>query len=204
MSTDYVPDRLYQRIHQPWTLPESEWPLCKEDRLRVATIGGLPWEGTLLDVGAGDGTLAAHIASRNPNVGIIRCVEPDEKQIENIYYRWFNHGWRLHPTQRIPFQGVEGVAKYDGALCCEVLEHLMPEEGHLLLCDIKRAMRKNGLLCVTVPDGLGTRATYPGHVRKFYCDTLKAMLRDVGFENVWTEFIGPKHRPIWIMATARA
>ena len=126
MSAEYVPDRLYQRLFQSWTLPESEWPECKQDWSRVDAVCALPWKGTIIDFGSGDGTLAAMVCSRNPLVGFVAGVEQDIEQRSAANNLWLGRGWNV---QAYPTIG-NRQRQFDGALCCEVLEHLTPEEGH--------------------------------------------------------------------------
>jgi 2-polyprenyl-3-methyl-5-hydroxy-6-metoxy-1,4-benzoquinol methylase len=196
-NTEYVPDRLFARLFQPWTLPESEWPLCKEDWARVDAITRLPWKGHLLDFGAGDGTLAAMVASRNPLVVKVRGVEQDRQQCLKADALWEARDWPVYAWNTLPTS-----QDYDGALCCEVLEHMTPEEGHEVFCDIRRVLKPGSMLCVTVPWESGTRAVYPGHVRQFSWALLGKMLREAGFtldEKLSTDIKG-----IWLMAVCHA
>ena len=196
---EYVPDHLYERLFQPWTLPESEWPLCKEDWARVDAITALPWGYSVFDVGGGDGTLAALLTSRCPG-SHVWCYDPDESQIQKARERWID--WPITFThQPIPdcFEG-----KFSGALCCEVLEHMTPEEGHKVLCDIKRVLKAGAMLCVTVPNQAGPRAAYPGHVREFTVAELARTVADAGFTITDGDAIGGKIIPVWFMAVARA
>ena len=194
MSPEYVPDRLYARLFQPWKLPEAEWPLCRDDWRRVNAITSLPWRGTILDFGSGDGTLGAMVCSHNPKVKCVRGVEQDLKQIQRARMLW--NGWRVdYDTALNPKMN-----SYDGVLCCEVLEHLTPEAGDKVLGDLKRAMKKDAMICVTVPHPTGPRAEYPGHVRKFFPRGLIALLTEFGFTHLNIGNIGV----IWIMVTGRA
>jgi 2-polyprenyl-3-methyl-5-hydroxy-6-metoxy-1,4-benzoquinol methylase len=191
---EYVPDHLYERLFTPWVLPESEWPLCKEDWARVDAVTALPWTGWVLDFGSGDGTLAAMVRARNPLVSGVQLVEKDDEQRVLAYNRWLD--WVCNKT--------EPPHEYDGALCCEVLEHMTPEEGHQVLCNIKRVLKPGGMLCVTVPNQAGPRATYPGHIREFTVAELARTITDAGFTVKDGDAIGGKIIPVWFMAVARA
>lgn len=194
---EYVPDHLYERLFQPWTLPESEWPLCKEDWARVDAVTALPWEGSLLDFGAGDGTLAAMVCSRNPSVHDVSCIEANTRLSSKRKVIW--DGW--------PCKGSSSVEKYDvydGALCCEVLEHMTPEVGHSVLREIHDGLKPGAMLCVTVPNQAGPRATYPGHVREFTIAELARTVTDAGFTIEDGDAIGGKIIPVWFMAVCRA
>jgi 2-polyprenyl-3-methyl-5-hydroxy-6-metoxy-1,4-benzoquinol methylase len=196
---DYLPDHLYARLFQPWTLPESEWPLCKEDWARVDAITALPWRGHILDMGAGDCTLAAMVCSRNPLVKYIRCVEPDQAQLKRAFDLWCWNG--IYPQFNLCDDIGSGKAVYDGALCCEVLEHLTPETGLALLKQIRAACKPGAMVCVTVPDEHGSRATYPGHISYFGHGELCDVLLKTGFRpTVTSDRLGT----IWLMGLAYA
>jgi 2-polyprenyl-3-methyl-5-hydroxy-6-metoxy-1,4-benzoquinol methylase len=197
-NTDYAPDHLYERLFQPWTLPESEWPLCKEDWARVDAVTRLPWKGHLLDFGAGDGTLAAMVCSRNPLVRRIHCYEADEERIGRAQSLWDNETeWPLD-FDLPPIT----VGHFDGALCCEVLEHLKKKDARDVLSEIHSAMKPGAMLCVTVPKAGGSREKYPGHIRSFTAMDLMACLRNAGF----TKFSGGEANisDIWWMAVCHA
>ena len=194
---NYVPDRMYARLFQPWTLPIDEWTHCHEDWARVDAIARLPWKGRLLDFGAGDGTLAAMVCSRNPLVNRVQCIEQDQRQIVKAQTLWAQ--WPIHISD-MPLSLEQ--RSYDGALCCEVLEHLTEEGGHMTLQAIHKVLKPGSMLCVTVPYEKGSRAEYPGHIRKFSWASLGAMLREAGFapsESRTTDIKG-----IWLMAIAHA
>ena len=213
---EYVPDHLYERLFQPWTLPESEWPLCKEDWARVDAITALPWEGQLIDFGAGDGTLAAMVCSRNPKVRRVFCSERDPDLSERMLDLWHRRHDVMNIKRRVepifieiwPLTVSNARLEYphlhDGALCCEVLEHMTPDEGQKVLCDIKRVLKPGGMLCVTVPNQAGPRATYPGHVREFTIAELGRTVTNAGFRVVNGDAIGGKIIPVWFMAVCRA
>ena len=198
-SSEYVPDHLYERLFQPWTLPESEWPLCKEDWARVDAITALPWYGTVLDFGAGDGTLAAMVCSRNRAVDCVYGVEQDEAQLDRLVSLWA--GWPLRAKRPSYLSSCE---HHDGALCCEVLEHMTPDEGQKVLRDIKNVLKPGGMLCVTVPNQAGPRSSYPGHVREFTLAELGRTVTDAGFRVEDGDAIGGKIIPVWFMAVCRA
>jgi 2-polyprenyl-3-methyl-5-hydroxy-6-metoxy-1,4-benzoquinol methylase len=195
-TAEYVPDKLYQRLFQPATLPAPDWALAREDWARVDAISWLPWKGSLLDFGSGDGTLAAMVCSRNPLVYRVELVEQDAAQTAKALLRWKD--WPLHETHNWT------TLEYDGALCCEVLEHLTPDAGHQVLCDIKRVLKPGAMLCVTVPNVAGPRATYPGHIREFDISQFARTVADAGFTIEDGDAIGGKIIPVWFMAVARA
>jgi predicted SAM-dependent methyltransferase len=123
------------------------------------------------------------------------CVEKDDAQIDLAQKLWPFH---THLRWKHVICGED----YDGALCCEVLEHMAPEDGHKILRDIKRVLKTGAMLCVTVPWESGSRAVYPGHITMFSWALLGKMLREAGFtldEKQSTDIKG-----IWLMAVCHA
>jgi hypothetical protein len=60
------------------------------------------------------------------------------------------------------------------------------------------------MLCVTVPNQAGPRASYPGHVREFTVAELARTVADAGFTIEDGDAIGGKIIPVWFMAVCRA
>lgn len=190
--SEYVPDRLYERLFQPWRFRAPDWPLCQEDWTRVDTITRFPWCGSLVDFGSGDGTLAAMVCSRNPLVYRVELVEQDASQTMKALHRWKE--WPLYEAHNWT------TLDYDGALCCEVLEHLTPEEGERVLLDIKRALKPGAMICATVPCAGGSRDMYPGHIRSFDEFALRDELDRLGFGKI----VSFRIDRIWYGVTALA
>ena len=193
-DSDYVADRLYQRLFQPFSLPSSDHRLCREDWTRVDAICALPWRGRVLDIGAGDGTLGALVCSRNQAVTDMVAVEPDRDQNNKARRLW--SAWPITRGATWP----DG--KFDGALCCEVLEHLTPDEAVSTLNRIHERLVPGALCCVTVPHPSGSRADFPGHVNLMNTEALTQALDDAGFDVGTVTTIG--HPAIWIMVTSVA
>jgi 2-polyprenyl-3-methyl-5-hydroxy-6-metoxy-1,4-benzoquinol methylase len=197
MSDEIVRDHLYERLFRPWALPKAEWPLCPQDWARVDAITALSWSGRVLDVGSGDGTLAAMIASRNPNVSEIVCVEPDWDQQTRIIDLWMATGW---PLNTIDTMDRADAGPYDCLLCAEVIEHTDEDEALALLARARKLLKPGALCCVTVPHCKGSRADYPGHVRRFDSAILRNELEAAGLDVEWISGIDG----IWLMAVAHA
>lgn len=199
-SAEYVPDRLCQRLFQPWTLPKDEHPLCREDWRRVDAIcDAVEWHGMIMDFGCGDGTLAAMVCSRNPSVWRVDGFDLDANQVRKARGMWTQ--W---PAKFQHVTAVAGVPAgiYDGALCCEVLEHVDEAKGLDILQQIRGVLKPGGALLVTVPNGIGARADYPGHVRTFDRVSLAESVKRAGF--VVTAFDIPRLPFDWLGVVARA
>jgi SAM-dependent methyltransferase len=196
MADNYVPDRLYDRLFRPWKLPIEDRALCVEDWWRVAYVCAVPHAGSMVDIGSGDGTLAAMVCSRRPDVTHMLCVEPDDRQAALIGERW--KGWPIWQvvahTLEIPD------ARHDGVLLCEVLEYCTLADGVALLAEAARIVRPGGRLTVTVPDPQGSRAIYPGHITLLNADQWRPLLADAGFAGWSVKYIrGADRQTIWLL-----
>ena len=67
---------------------------------------------------------------------------------------------------------------------------------------IHKVLKPGSMLCVTVPYEKGSRAEYPGHIRKFSWASLGAMIREAGFAQ--SEGRSTDIKGIWLMAIAHA
>lgn len=219
MADAYVPDRLFARLFQPWTLPVTDWGLAQEDWSRVDAITSLPWAGRIVDVGSGDGTLGAMVCSRNPAVFGLEGVESDPAQRARARRLWRQHrindggaarlSWHgvseMRPTPTvIRLLGTRVAGGFDGALVCEVLEHLSVAAGTAILRAVKGVCRSGALVCVTVPDPDGSRWRYPGHITPYRVPALRAMLASAGFQMAAIRRIGRATPPIWVMIVGHA
>lgn len=113
-------------------------------------VNSLPEDGKVLDVGCGNGNISLYLGSQGYTV----CgVDISEKAIATA---------RAHNTfKNVKFDVVsaeELVAeqnKYHAIICSEVLEHL--NNPKQLLDTLYKLLTDDGVLIVTVPNGIGTR-----------------------------------------------
>lgn len=142
----------------------------------------------VLDVGCGQGDLAAELLHELPNAEVVG-VELSEtgvaiasKKVPGARF----HRLDLLQAVELP-SGLEGWA--DAAVCSEVLEHV--DEPMTLLQNAARLMRPGCRIVVTVP--AGPRSAYDrhiGHRRHFTPDLLRTTMEQAGFGNVVVDAAG--------------
>ena len=110
----------------------------------------IPKGGSVLDVGCGNGVISRALGA----VGFqVRGIDVSEKTIETAH--------RESTLSNVQFDCVDAEnmnldqEKYDAIVCSEVLEHLHDPSD--LLDSLHGALKKQGVLIVTVPNGLGPR-----------------------------------------------
>ena len=104
------------------------------------------------------------------------------------------------PSSSWPSETIPAGRLYDGALVCEVLEHLSPEDGLALLKQVKAVCKPGAMVCVTVPLDTGSRSVYPGHLRQFDRMTLAHIMIEAGFISRFSTDI----KGIWLLAEYHA
>ena len=125
------------------------------DQKRLAFIvdalkNRLPAGATVLDVGCGNGIISQGLGQLGFSV---LGVDVSEKTIAQA--RKLN----TLPNVRFEVRSAEAIAagaqKYSAVVCSEVLEHL--NQPHLLVRTLYQCLAPDGVLVVTVPNGIGPR-----------------------------------------------
>ena len=145
----------------------------------------LPPVGSALDLGCGDGRLALELRASKlvgADVSAVALERARERlpQAELI---------GVAPDEPLPLED----ARFDLVLCAETLEHV--RDVQLLLSEVRRVLRPEGLLALTTPahgraTGLGVLAggfesrfdPLSPHIRFFTPRSLRSLLADTGFE----------------------
>lgn len=99
---------------------------------------------SLLDVGVGQAYLERCIAKRKKKItlsGVDILDEASYKGIPNFEYS------RVIDYKRLPFIN----NRFGVVTCLEVLEHIKPRDVFLVLGELRRVLRKDGTLIVSVP-----------------------------------------------------
>jgi len=107
-------------------------------------------KGYVLDVGCGNGIISHNLGASGYKVkGIDISEEAIDKarsknNLKNVEFEVINAEKNHYPADT-----------YEAIICSEVLEHL--EKPDLLLKELSKALKSNGVLIVTVPNGMGPR-----------------------------------------------
>jgi len=164
---------------------------------------------SVLDVGCGDGRLAAELVKSGAQVN---GTDPSriaiERAREAVPGAVFN---QLGAAGRLPYDD----SRFDTVTCIHVLQHVV--DTQLLLSEIRRVLRPGGTVAVAVPNNgrlyrtLVALAAYERRhdplqpIIRFYSDrSLARALDELGFEHIETQERGgiPLIRPL-LAAVAR-
>ncbi|NSL86688.1 methyltransferase domain-containing protein [Chitinophaga sp. Mgbs1] len=110
----------------------------------------IPAQGKVLDVGCGNGVISRHLGQFGYQV---LGIDISQKTIDVARSK--------NTLSNVRFEAISAEAltaqgeQYDAVICSEVLEHLHQPE--VLLRTIYASLKDNGLLVVTVPNGMGPR-----------------------------------------------
>lgn len=110
----------------------------------------IPVNGTVLDVGCGNGIISLQLGKQGYQV---HGIDMSDKSIENAK--------RKNPFSNVTFSVVDAETlrasgqRYNAIVCSEVLEHLHQPAG--LVTQLHEILDDNGILLVTVPNGKGPR-----------------------------------------------
>jgi ubiquinone/menaquinone biosynthesis C-methylase UbiE len=146
---------------------------------------GLPQVERALDLGAGDGRLAAGLRARDVVLADVSRValERARRRLPEA------ESALLEPDAPLPFDD----SSFDLVLCAETIEHV--RDVQLLLSEVRRVLRPGGTLALTTPahgrlTGLAVlvrgfeRSFDPlsPHVRFFTARSLRGILGELGFD----------------------
>jgi SAM-dependent methyltransferase len=140
------------------------------------TLGGLPPETTVLEIGAGEGAMGARLAGRFCYVG----VEPDPHSFAKARARIEALGLgrmvQGDPSVLDPDQAFDVVCAF------EVLEHIQDDQGALRAW--KERLRPGGRLLLSVPayqKRFGPSDSRVGHFRRYDPEQMRSLLLSAGY-----------------------
>jgi len=130
----------------------------------------------ILDCGCGTGW-GTHYLSKNSKAKQIIGIDKDIESIKFAHNKYLlkNNSFALGNIITLPFKD----NTFDYIICIEVIEHII--DYNLLLIEIERILKKNGVLFISSPNkkmtspGLG-KPLNPRHVREFYFHEFKEIL----------------------------
>lgn len=131
----------------------------------------------LLDIGIGHGWIEEIISKKDIK---IYGIDISEETIKNLN-RNFEGEYIVQSVYEMTFPK----SYFDTILILEVLEHIPPSRVLIVLRDIKKLLKKNGTLIVSVPvnERLELMRENPnGHVRDYSKELIKAELEISGFK----------------------
>ncbi len=152
-----------------------------------------PAEGPLLDVGAGNGFVAA--ALQREHFDVI-AIEPNESGAANAERRGVNRVVRgTLDSAGFAEASAGGVGLFD------VVEHI--DGDREFLTSVRRYLRRDGRVYLTtpaVPALWSDEDVYAGHFRRYTVASLSALLRGAGFEvDYATYFFSPLPLPVFLL-----
>ena len=171
----------------PWGQNEIRGPvhLFRERLLMRQFCALMDGSGRVLDAGCGSGSLAMDLQKEGFRVD---AIEHSTKFVEMVRHKAARYG----PESRVEVQqGSVTHLPYEdeafaGAVCGEVLEHVLPEDGGdvAAITELHRVLKPEGALVVSGP--LNQRLwdesdVWAGHVKRYGREELVTLLVKAGF-----------------------
>lgn len=147
----------------------------------------------ILNIGVGRGGLEDLLIKKGC---VVNCLDPSPVTIDEIRKK-YNMGDRakIGFSQSIPFEDFQ----FDVVVVSEVLEHLSDDVLNLTIFEIRRILKKNGLIIITVPANenlVDNKAVCPhcgeifhrwGHLQSFTRERLRKIILTYNFEIIKCE-----------------
>ncbi len=157
----------------------SPWFL-ERNRIIDTLLGGCFCPDSLVDVGAGNGSVSAHLKQRGIDV---IAVEPGAAGVANCQRRGLLTFEASLETLKFPPDSLPAIGMFD------VLEHL--DEPERMVREASRTLMLDGLLIVTVPAFPILWSQYDeiaGHHRRYTVTTLDSLITKQGFRRVFGSY----------------
>lgn len=149
--------------------------------------------GSILEIGAGQGALAARLAVETP---CYLGLEPDERSVDVARQRLRGCAGMELRTSRWEDLSIDKV--FDLVVACEVLEHL--DNDVEALTSWRSCLKPGGALVLSVPAHrrrFGAADALVGHVRRYDAVDLRQALEQAGFEVLRFESYGALGGHLW-------
>lgn len=171
----------------PWGQSEIRGPVhLFRERLLLREFCALMGDtGRVLDAGCGSGSLAMDLQKQGFRID---AIEHSAEFVEMVRHKAARYGAESRvavqqgSVTHLPYED----EVFDGAVCGEVLEHVLPEHGGdtAAVAELYRVLKHGSALVISVPlnQKLWDESdVWAGHVKRYQREELVAMLRDAGF-----------------------
>jgi 2-polyprenyl-3-methyl-5-hydroxy-6-metoxy-1,4-benzoquinol methylase len=148
----------------------------------------------ILDIGFGQGYLEKMLNKRKNRL-CLYGIDISDKSVNSISKKYFNWNFFIGEISNLHFK--DNYFEYVVAL--EVLEHISPSKLFLSLSEIKRVLKKNGIIIISVPLNEGLEIMLENgqnpnaHTRIYDPSLIKAELMIGGFELIKTKYLFAFH-----------
>ena len=170
----------------PWGQSEIRGPVhLFRERLLLRQLCALMGDGgRVLDAGCGSGSLAMDLQKEGFRVD---AIERSSEFVEMVRHKAARYGSesRVEVQQgsvtHLPFEN----EAFDGVVCAEVLEHVLPEDGGdaAAIAELRRVLKPEGAVVISVPlnQKLWDESdVWAGHVKRYQRGALVAQLEQAG------------------------
>ena len=145
-----------------------------KNKLVIKCISNL--SGNILDVGVGYGYIEKIILERHLPLKLYG-IDISPLSINNLNSN-YGKGFKIGNVLDIPFK----TNFFDCVLLLDVIEHLTAEDGSIAYKEIKRVLKKNGYLILSVPINENNRDTVNNrHLRKYDQRSITKEIESNGF-----------------------
>lgn len=159
----------------------------------ISYINKLPPGSVIMDLGCGTGDLTRYLADHFKEHNFIGEDIHDKTLSYAKLFRQKNVTYIKGKEHKIPVKG----ASTDIIFSTEVIEHTDNDE--LFVNEIKRVIRKNGIVAITTPNGAKVpfENTNPDHKRHYKVGELKRLFLNSGFRILKVDYrLSKKSREI--------
>lgn len=138
-------------------------------------------KGKLLSIGFGTGSVEKEIARSNKNIKLFG-LDISNKAVESLSCKKIGR-FIKGDISKIPF----GSSNFDFILILDVLEHIPPTKTFVAYRELKRVLKKNGLLILSVPlnenlESLVSKGkNVNSHLREYTPEIIRAELQTFDF-----------------------
>lgn len=122
------------------TMRERRWRPELAARIAAATPAG----GSVVEVGAGTGSLTCLLRAALPDTTTITAVDPDDRALAIARRRASGIAWHAGRAERLPLPD----ASQDALVTALVLHHLPADAKRAALVEARRVLRPGGLLLI--------------------------------------------------------